>query len=179
MRATKPTDIATELKEVRLRGGHVVEIASTDDTTLVRMRSAGATEGLDIEIAWSPQGPVARVRAARVDLQTTEDLHISCKRFAVEASHEIALQAKGDFTASGAAVAVEARTGRVVARANDDVQLLGEQILLNCDRTPELPDWVQQAPGSLFNQLVALADASGDKDLITALRGEQDGDHAP
>jgi hypothetical protein len=179
MSSTKSTEITTDLQEIRLRGGRVVEIASSDDGATLRLRDTGATEGLEIEIAWSPQGPVARVRAARIDLQTTADVSLRCNSFAVETSQGISLRAQGDVTASGAAVAVEAREGRVVARANDDVQLLGEQVLLNCDRAPEIPDWVKQAPGLMMNELIALAESSGDDDLIATVRCQQDKEHEP
>jgi hypothetical protein len=174
MSSTKPTEIATDLQEIRLRGGHLVEIASNEESATLRLRSAGAGEGLEIEVAWTPQGPLARVRAASIDLQTTADVSLRCNSFAIEASQGISLRAQGNIAASGAAVAVEAREGRVVARANDDVQLLGEQVLLNCDRTPEIPDWVKQGPGLMMPELVALAEASGDDELIAAVRGEED-----
>jgi len=179
MSSTKLTTPPDDLQEIHLRGGHVVEIASNEGGATLRLRDTATSAGLEIEIGWSPQGPVARVRAARIDFETTADVSLRCNSFQVEAARGISLRAQGDLTASGAAVAVEAREGRVVARANDDVQLLGEQILLNCDRTPEVPDWVKLAPGLMMNELVAIADSSGDEELIATVRGEQGKENDP
>lgn len=100
-------------------------------------------------------GPVARLRAARVELETTSEVSLRCARFDVEATGGINLRAGGDLTTSAEAVGVEARSGRIVARANDDVQLLGEQILLNCDRAPAIPEWVTQAPSLVLGERFA------------------------
>jgi len=179
MSSTIMTDTPDDLQQISLRGGHIVEIASNESGATLRLRDTAASAGLEIEIGWSPQGPVVRVRAARIDFETTADINLRCNSFQVEAAQGISLRAQGDLTASGAAVAVEAREGRVVARANDDVQLLGEQVLLNCDRTPEVPDWVKLAPGLMMNELLAIADASGDEELIASVCGEEGKENDP
>lgn len=179
MNSKNGQEATTDLQEIRLRGGHVVEVASSDDSTMLRVRNAGSRDSLEIEVAWSAQGPVARVRAARIDLQTTADVSVHCKSFAVETSEGISLRAQGNVAASGATVEVEARQGRFVARANDDVQLLGEQVLLNCDRAPGIPDWAKQGPGVVEKQLLALPEESGDQDLIATIREDEDKSDGP
>jgi hypothetical protein len=174
-----PASTQGDHHEVRLRGGHLVEIASRDDGATLRVRGADARDGIEIEIAWSPDGPVARVRAARIDLETSADVSLRCKSFQVQAAEDIKLRAGGALDASAKAVELEARTGRIVARANDDVQLLGEEILLNCDRTPELPEWVTQAPGLMMGELLAVADATGDDELVAEVRDQRSKEHAP
>jgi hypothetical protein len=134
---------------------------------------------VEIELGWSPAGPVARVRAARIDVDTTADINVRCKSFQVQASEGINLRAGGAFESSAEAVELEARTGRIVARANDDVQLLGEEVLLNCDRTPPIPSWVAQAPGLMMGELLDIADASGDAELVAAVRDQPSKEHAP
>lgn len=57
-------------------------------------------------------------------------------------------------------MALEARVGSVVARANDDVQLLGENVLLNCDRTAPVPDWVTAPARAAARELLGVEDAS-------------------
>jgi hypothetical protein len=165
------------VREIRLRGGRTIEIASADDVTRLCVRG-DADRAVDIEIEWSAQGPIARVRAARIDVDTTADVNLRCETFRVHATKEIDLEARGELRASASAVGLEARDGRVVARANDEVQLLGEQILLNCERSTEIPDWVRQAPGLMFNELVGIAEASGDPELIDTIRGEMSKDDA-
>jgi hypothetical protein len=174
-----PATAQADRHEVCLRGGHLVEIASRDDGATLRVRDAGARDGIEIEIRWSPDGPVARVRAARIDLETSADVSVRCKTFQVHAAEDIKLRAGGALEASAKALDLEARTGRIVARANDDVQLLGEEILLNCDRTAELPEWVTQAPGLMMGELLAVADASGDDELVAEVRDQRSKEHAP
>jgi len=168
-----------ERQEVRLRGGQVVEIASREDGALVRLAQGGGDpRAVEIEVAWSADGPVARVRAVRIEVETTADMSLRCKSFQVQAAEGIHLSAGADLKTTAQAVELEARTGRIVARANDDVQLLGEQILLNCDRSPPLPDWVPQAPGLMMGELLALTESSGDPELLATVKGlrDEDGD---
>ena len=171
---------APELQQVRLRGGHVVEIASSASGATLRVGGAEDPGGVEIEIRWSSEGPVARVRAARIDVATTADVNVRCKSFQVETTDRINLRAGGSLEASAQAVDLEARAGRIVARANDDVQLLGEEILLNCDRTPEIPEWVTQAPGIMMGELLSISDESGDAELVADVRGQEtEKGHAP
>ena len=174
---------ATERQEILLRGGHLMEIASRDDGATLRVRAAdhrGAGPGaVEIELGWSDAGPVVRVRAARIDVDTTADINVRCKSFQVQASEGIHLRAGGVLESSAEAVELEARTGRIVARANDDVQLLGEEVLLNCDRTPPIPAWAAQAPGLMMGELLDISDASGDPELVAAVRDEPSKEHAP
>jgi hypothetical protein len=46
----------------------------------------------------------------------------------------------------GGEIALTARAGDVALRANDDVRVHGEQILLNCDRDAPVPAWVPRPP---------------------------------
>ena len=170
--SSNESSTALDRQEVQLRGGHVVEISSSEAGATLRLRGREGDGGIEIEIGWSPQGPVARLRAARIDLEATADVSVRCNRFEVQAAEGISLTSRGDLTASAEAVEVEARTGRIVARANDDVQLLGEQILLNCDRSPAVPDWVTQAPGLLMGELIATVRDERAKD-------EREADHVP
>jgi hypothetical protein len=54
MSSSKPTEIATEPQEVRLRGGHRIEIVSSEESATLRLRSDGA--GASAPCSW-PQQP--------------------------------------------------------------------------------------------------------------------------
>jgi uncharacterized protein (DUF2345 family) len=69
-----------------------------------------------LEVLLTPAGPVLRFRAAKVQLDCAGDLHVRCKKFDVQASE----------------VTLEAGRGNVDVRANDDVNLNGERVRLNC-----------------------------------------------
>jgi hypothetical protein len=124
-----------------------------------------------IEIAITASGPVIRAAAAALELESATDIVARCERFAVEARESASIraqtieqQATGELSLSGSSVGVDARLGGVVVHANDDVQLLGEQVLLNCDRDPPVPSWIPQAaaaPASLPRE-----DSAGDRELL-------------
>jgi hypothetical protein len=69
-----------------------------------------------LEVALTPAGPVLRFRAAQVQLDCTGAVEVRCESFHVQA---------GEMT-------LEASRGNVDVRANDDVNLNGERVRLNC-----------------------------------------------
>lgn len=105
--------------------------------------------GLLLEIAITVDGPVVRAFGAALELSSLGEIKARCERFTIEASQRIALkapeitqQASEYLRAEGRTVEVDATAGDVLIHANDDVQVLGEQVLLNCDREPERPAWI-------------------------------------
>jgi len=106
---------------ITLRRGWVARVEPTDRGALLRLQSPRQPT-LEVEIVLTAAGPVIRAAAAA--------LEITAASFAVQAGQ----------------VALTARTGDVAIRANDDVALNGEQVLLNCDRDPPLPSWLPGAP---------------------------------
>jgi hypothetical protein len=125
---------------------------------------------LTLEITIGANGPVIRAAAAALELEAATDIVARCERFAVEASGSasitagtIAQRASGPLRMEASEVAVDARTGSVVVSANDDVQLLGEEILLNCDRDVSLPSWI---PVPASEATLAHEDVAGDPDLL-------------
>ena len=123
----------------------------------VRAAARGATlalihpqhAGIEVEVVITAEGPLIRTRAAALQLSTLGQLSARCESFEVEASAAIALRAPHvEISAAEQVFAVSKRVsiaathGNVQLKANDDVQLLGEQILLNCEREPPLPAWL-------------------------------------
>ncbi|XXT18517.1 hypothetical protein WME94_50635 [Sorangium sp. So ce429] len=149
----------------------MIEVIPQGDSARLRVIDANARTGLDLEIIVTPAGPIVRVRAQAVELDAVDAVAVHCEQFKVEARGAIALRAGGAATLEASAVNVEARVGGAVIRANDDVQLLGEQILLNCDRQPPIPRWVQSGPPP---QLVPVAATSGDASLLSALERDEE-----
>ena len=107
---------------------------------------------LTLEIAITASGPVIRASAAALEIDAATDIIARCERFAVEARESVILrggeiiqEAAGTLRASGGALELNADTGDVRVHANDDVKLLGERVLLNCDREEPLPSWLPRA----------------------------------
>lgn len=168
--------IAVTLDDVR-----TLEIHPAGDATILRVRSATPGDRIELELRFTAEGPVVRTRAAALELEAADSITARCDRFAVRAQGDIELQAGGELRchASDAAsvtarsFTVDANPGAVRLRANDDVQLLGEQVLLNCDRLPPMPEWVppqRHQPTSLPPNAV-----SGDPSVIAELLAAQSG----
>lgn len=166
---TKRSAPARSSRAVRLGEHHTVEVTPDGDRAILRVLDANARAGLELEIIVTPAGPTVRVRANSVELETVGDVNVRCAAFQVDARQTIALRAGGVATLDAHAVKIEARVGAAVVQANDDVQLLGEQILLNCDRQPPMPQWVQSAAAPTP---VPLAATSGDEALLATLQSE-------
>ncbi|HXI60662.1 MAG TPA: hypothetical protein VNO55_31590, partial [Polyangia bacterium] len=134
-------------------------------------RGAGAGDAhLEIVISLTSDGPVLRARAAAMEIDADTDLIARCDRFRVEARESISLVSEGILQTQGRRVDIEATQGSVRVRANDHVQLLGENVLLNCEPQPPMPAWAVpgESPAPAMTT-VAVADASGDVELAAAL----------
>lgn len=103
----------------------VVRVGSEGEELEVRDR-AGA---LELSISLTEAGPMVRIRAARIALESPETISLQCRRFEVETTEAIQLQ-------SGGEVRIGAKEMRV--RTEADVHLDGAMIRLNCDPPPGL-----------------------------------------
>jgi len=113
--------------------GWVARLRPTDRGVVLRMQNP-RQPAIDVEIVLTAAGPVVRAAATALEITAASDIVARCDRFRVEARESFSVQA-GE-------VEVTARTGGVAIRANDDVAVNGEQVLLNCDRDPPLPSWL-------------------------------------
>jgi hypothetical protein len=155
---------------IALGNEHTIAVLRDDERVRFRVtRSDGDGPGLEMEIVLTPAGPTVRVRAASLELEATDSVALRCKDFRVEASENLELVAGKNARIDAEAVHLEARVGRATIHANDDVQLLGEQVLLNCDRQPPMPPWTKPDPNL---PLLPLAMDSGDQELLALLADE-------
>lgn len=147
---------------------------------MIRVESDGHAP-LEISIEMSPAGPVLRVCAAAVEMQA-ERVAVDCKEFALRAQNLIDMRSGGDMISladgrhdvSAKRVSVEATVGSVALKANDDVQLLGEQVLLNCERPTSMPPWLPKVERRASDpNPVPLSAASGDASLLGDLAEEE------
>lgn len=142
-------------------------------------RSRGATlrlahpeQGLvAVEITITAQGPVIRASAAVLEIDSAKSVTVRCEDFTVEAKRgidlrapEITQEATGTIRAEGHAVEIEARAEDVRIQANDDVKVLGERVLLNCERDEAPPRWVQSTP--FVEARLSREDVAGDVELF-------------
>jgi len=79
---------------------------------------------LELSITLTDAGPLVRLRAARIELESPETVAVNCRRFEVSATEAVRLQSEGG-------VNVEAQEFR--AKTQDDIHLDGAMIRLNCE----------------------------------------------
>jgi len=132
--------------------GWVAALEPRERGALLRLESAHRGT-INVEIALTAEGPVIRASVGALEITAESDVRVSCDRFLVEAREsfavsaaEISHDARGALRATASEVALTARSGGVAIRANDDVSVHGEQVLLNCERDPPIPAWLPLPP---------------------------------
>ncbi len=112
-----------------------------------RLIIANADGEMELEILLTGEGPVVRVRAAELAIESSGRVSVDCERFEVHAREAIRLASDGDLEASvagdatlkaaghalweGRSVRVRASRGEAHIDASDDVRVDGGRILLN------------------------------------------------
>lgn len=125
-------------------GGRLVVEADGPGETVTLLSADGAPR---LAIRLDAGGVVLVLPGERVAIEAAGELALRCGSLEIDAG-EIALRSRGslrldagrgldvrageDASLSAQAVQVEGRTGEVSLRANDDVALNGERVLLNC-----------------------------------------------
>jgi hypothetical protein len=141
---------SNESKLRTLQHGYVVRVPQSD---LIEIVAPGGELCLSIRLDIA--GPIVEVRAAALKVAAQGDLSLECERFEVNARREIALiskggiiqdahgdvviRADGDIATEADGQQHHARRGNVDIRANDDVMLDGERVMLNGPRAFSVP----------------------------------------
>ena len=134
-------------QRMALSSGRVVE-ADVDGPGRDRFTIRSATGEVELQICMTEKGPLLRFRAAEVELEATRDVKVHCEEFHVKAEKNIIQEAGGDLrqriggqadvkvrgrmTLAAREARLQAKRGNVQIEANDDVEVLGERIKLNC-----------------------------------------------
>lgn len=137
----------TRAQALELPSGRVVE-ARPEPAGEDRITIRGRSGEVELEVRMTEHGPVLRFRAADVELASTGEVRVDCERFHVRAEKEIfeetgghlrqrvagnaSVWVRGQHSTKAGEARVEAKRGSVQIEANDDVQLLGERIKMNC-----------------------------------------------
>lgn len=145
-------DIATHSRDaapqrMALASGRIVE-ADVDEPGRERLTIRSATGEVELQICLTENGPLLRFRAADVELEATRDVKVHCEEFHVKAEKHIVQESGGDLrqriggqadvkvrgrmTLAARETRLQAKRGNVQIEANDDVEILGERIKLNC-----------------------------------------------
>jgi hypothetical protein len=124
-------DDGNSCRELELASGRSVvcrSVADSCDEVTIR----GPAGEVLLEVALTPAGPVLRFHAAQVQLDCQGSFKVRCQSFEVETAGDIVQRAGGKLRAEADEMTLDARRGNVDVRANDDVNLNGERVRLNC-----------------------------------------------
>ena len=165
--ALQPADTAA----VSIGDGWSAELSPRPQGALLRVGRGLGEQTLEISITLTADGPRVRARAAALEIESDTDLVARCERFRVEARQAVDIVSGGAVRAQGRRIDLEATHGSARIRANDDVQLLGENVLLNCDRPAPMPMWALPVP-PIPGPSLPVQEASGDEALLQVVKGE-------
>lgn len=136
-----------EPRRLSLASGRVVE-AREEPGGRDRLTIKNPSGEVELEIRMTERGPLLRFRSADLELEATRDVKVRCNDFEVHAEGSITQEAKKDLrqrihghadvkvrgrmTLAAREARLQGKRGNVQIEANDDVELLGERIKLNC-----------------------------------------------
>lgn len=135
---------AAPVQEMQLAGRHslsVERMADGSEGNLLRLFRKDGQVCLTIEV--TEKGPVIKFEGAALTVQAAGDLVVEAERIALAARKELALasggnlslHAAGDLTSEARIQTIRAQLGNVNVKANDDVRLDGERVMVNCVET--------------------------------------------
>lgn len=141
-----PGVVSTQ-QRMALGSGRVIE-ANAEGPDRDRLTIRSKTGEVELEICLTEKGPLLRFRAAEVELEAAREVKVQCENFVVQAKKDIVQESGGDLrqriggqadvkvrrrmTLAAAESRLVAKRGNVQIEANDDVEVLGERIKLNC-----------------------------------------------
>jgi hypothetical protein len=119
-------------QEVVLHGHRMLSIDTNEARSELRLLSPEGELELTLEVG--PHGPTVRLRAVNLAIEAGGRVDITASTLALRAEEKLLLSSGGD-------VVVEAPRGDVRLKAQDDVALDGERILLNSPDRPPAESW--------------------------------------
>jgi hypothetical protein len=137
-----------------LPSGRRVEIAVDGDGETLRVRSIAGDCVLEVRL--TDEGPVLSLRGAVLEIDASrsltlrsDELRLQARRASLEVAEDLIeriggdaeRRVGGDATLAARNVALDAQPGGIALSANDDVDVTGERVRLNCDDPPMPLTW--------------------------------------
>jgi hypothetical protein len=111
-------------------GDHFLHIEPAADGHHLRLIGPAGAQSLEIVV--TPQGPVLRLGSG-LRLELAGQLSVDAERVALHGRSGLTLTSGGEVTIEAAThLNAKADLGEVRVKANDDLRLDGERILMNC-----------------------------------------------
>ncbi len=150
---------------IPLRWDKTLAVESEADRERLLIRGASGLVEVTIEV--TPSGCRVLVHAQDLEVRADRELSFQAKT-AHFAAENVTIHASEALNVSAGKVAMAAERGSFTVRANDDVKVDGERVLLNCDEPAPVPGWMKRelaAEPETADRTVPLEHASGDADL--------------
>ncbi len=107
------TEETTETREVYLREGRTLTVATAGGEELVEIRSSSGQ--VEVRIRLTEQGPVLQLESARLELRAAESIDIATRQLTVTTEESITMKSRGE----------------VKVEAEGEVDIDGKKIHLN------------------------------------------------
>jgi hypothetical protein len=115
----------TELPAL-LRSGRRVSLVTSNHSE--ELRVVGPDGTVELAVILTPEGPVLRLRGARLEIDSTDSIAVRCRSFELQTEGALSLQAGGDLALSTAR--------EIHAKSMGQTFIDGDYVNLNCgDRT--------------------------------------------
>jgi uncharacterized protein (DUF2345 family) len=138
-------EIQSHLSSIKFRSGNILVIDKVAD----EIKLLGKDQELQLVISIKKEGLIVNVNASQLNINSTDELNLSSKKINIEASEQINIKSEGNLVQQIAkdcltetagtnkniarVQKLTATLGNVEIKANDDLRLDGEKVLLNCD----------------------------------------------
>ncbi|MGF1578723.1 MAG: hypothetical protein ACFCD0_05105 [Gemmataceae bacterium] len=106
---------------VVLKSGRVLALKVADTSEDLEIRSPDGE--LELRITLTADGPVVHLKAAKLQLEATDEVAVRCKKFSVHTTEATSLETEGDMHLSA--------KGEMTSHSDDDTKITGKMIYLN------------------------------------------------
>lgn len=89
----------TRTRTLPLAHGRTLALVHSAGDDLVELR--GADGGLELRIRMTAEGPVLQMESLRLSLKAAEEVQVQCRRFDVQTTEDLRLDAGGDVRVTG------------------------------------------------------------------------------
>jgi len=126
----KQTDLAEDAPAVPavrdsrslLPSGRTVVVKAHEHTEEIEVRSSGGE--VEVRIVLTEQGPILRLRGARLEIDSSDTVAVNCRQFEVNASHGVQLRTAGDVEVQSDA--------EIRLKSGGETYIDGDYVNLNC-----------------------------------------------
>ena len=108
-------------KRLYLNRGRTATVSSSGADEILEIRSDGGM--VELRVRLTEEGPVLQLEGARLEMTSTSDIDVKCKKFNVEAEEGVTVASKGDLMMTS--------EGEMDLKTPQDIRIRGKIVWLN------------------------------------------------